>query len=89
MPQHLALNAIVVKDYDEAIQFYTQKLLSEDTKLIEERRWVLVKPQDAKECSILLAKAANERQIAAIGNQIGSRVFLFLHTDDFWKDYNN
>jgi catechol 2,3-dioxygenase-like lactoylglutathione lyase family enzyme len=92
MKQHLAHIALVVKDYDEAIHFYTEKLafeLVEDTKLSEEKRWVLVKPKGAKECSILLAKAANETQIASIGNQTGGRVFLFLHTDDFWRDYNN
>jgi len=88
--QHLAHIAVVVRDYDEAIQFYTQKLgftLIEDTKLSEEKRWVLVKPPGAKECSILLAKAANEKQSASIGNQTGGRVFLFLHTDNFSKDY--
>lgn len=90
--QYLAHIALVVKDYDEAIQFYTQKLgftLIEDTKLSEEKRWVLVKPPGAKECSILLAKAANEKQSASIGNQTGGRVFLFLFTDDFLRDYNN
>jgi len=90
--QHLAHIALVVKDYDEAIQFYTQKLgftLIEDTKLSEEKRWVLVKPPGAKECSILLAKAANEKQSASIGNQTGGRVFLFLYTDDFSRDYKN
>ena len=90
--QYLAHIALVVKDYDEAIQFYTQKLgftLIEDTKLSEEKRWVLVKPPGAKECSILLAKAANEKQSASIGNQSGGRVFLFLFTDDFSRDYNN
>ena len=90
--QHLAHIALVVKDYDEAIQFYTQKLgftLIEDTKLSEEKRWVLVKPPGARECSILLAKAANEKQIASIGNQTGGRVFLFLFTDNFLRDYNN
>ncbi len=88
--QYLAHIALVVKDYDEAIQFYTQKLgftLIEDTKLSEEKRWVLIKPPGAKECSILLAKAANEKQSGSIGNQTGGRVFLFLHTDNFSKDY--
>lgn len=89
---YLAHIALVVKDYDEGIQFYTQKLgfeLIEDTKLSEEKRWVLVKPRGSRECAILLAKAANAKQSAAIGNQTGGRVFLFLHTDDFWRDYNN
>jgi len=90
--QHLAHIALVVKDYDEAIQFYTQKLgftLIEDTKLSEEKRWVLVKPPGAKECSILLARAANQKQSASIGNQTGGRVFLFLFTDNFLRDYSN
>ena len=88
--QYLAHIALVIKDYDDAIQFYTQKLgftLIEDTKLSEEKRWVMVRPPGAKECSILLAKAANEKQNASIGNQTGGRVFLFLFTDDFERDY--
>ena len=92
MRQHLAHIALVVRDYDEAIQFYTVKLnfnLIEDTRLSEEKRWVLVRPPGASECCLLLAKAANEKQIASIGNQTGGRVFLFLHTDNFWRDYNN
>jgi catechol 2,3-dioxygenase-like lactoylglutathione lyase family enzyme len=90
MKQRIAHIAIVVKDYDEAIKFYTQKLdftLLEDTKLSEDKRWVLVAPPGAKECSLLLAKAANEQQLLSIGNQSGGRVFLFLFTDDFWRDY--
>lgn len=92
MTQRIAHLALVVKDYDEAIQFYTRKLnfrLIEDTKLTEEKRWVLVAPPGAKECCLLLAKAANEKQLAAVGNQTGGRVFLFLFTDDFWRDYNS
>ena len=91
MNQRIAHISIVVKDYDEAIAFYTQKLgfrLIEDSRLSEDKRWVLVAPPGARECSLLLAKAANEKQIAAIGNQTGGRVFLFLLTDDFWRDYN-
>ena len=91
MKQHLAHIALVVKDYDEAIKFYTEKLdfkLIEDTKLSEEKRWVMVKPVGASECCLLLARAANEKQTASIGNQTGGRVFLFLFTDDFWRDYN-
>jgi len=90
MKQYLAHIALVVKDYDEAIEFYTKKLgftLIEDTKLSEEKRWVMVKPPGTGESSLLLAKAANEKQIASIGNQTGGRVFLFLFTDDFWRDY--
>jgi catechol 2,3-dioxygenase-like lactoylglutathione lyase family enzyme len=80
-----------VKDYDEAIDFYTKKLdfnLLEDTKLDEKKRWVIVAPRGAKECCLLLAKAANEEQSKSIGNQTGGRVFLFLFTDNFWRDYN-
>lgn len=90
MHQRIAHIALVVDDYDEAIAFYTNKLdfqLLEDTKLSEEKRWVMVTPSGAKECSLLLAKAANEEQAKSIGNQTGGRVFLFLFTDDFWRDY--
>ena len=92
MNQRIAHIALVVKEYDEAIQFYTEKLgfrLIEDTSLGEDKRWVVVAPRGATECSLLLAKAANEQQAASIGNQTGGRVFLFLFTDDFWRDYNN
>lgn len=91
MKQRLAHIALVVRDYDEAIRFYTEKLdfrLIEDTRLSEEKRWVLVAPPGSAECCLLLARAANDRQAASIGNQTGGRVFLFLHTDDFWRDYN-
>jgi len=91
MEQRIAHIALVVKDYDEAIKFYTEKLnfqLLEDTRLSEDKRWVLIAPTGAKECCLLLAKAANDKQMASIGNQTGGRVFLFLFTDDFWRDYN-
>ncbi len=91
MTQKIAHIALVVKDYDDAIKFYTEKLdfqLIEDTKLTENKRWVLIAPTGAKECCLLLAKAANDTQIGRIGNQTGGRVFLFLFTDDFWRDYN-
>lgn len=91
MRQHIARIALVVRDYDEAIAFYTQKLkfeLLEDTQLSETKRWVVVAPPGAKECALLLAKAAKPEQESAIGNQTGGRVFLFLYTDDFWRDYN-
>ena len=90
MLQHIAHISLVVKDYDEAIEFYTKKLnfiIVEDTKLVDEKRWVLIKPTKAKELCILLAKAATEEQKSRIGNQTGGRVFLFLYTDDFEKDY--
>jgi catechol 2,3-dioxygenase-like lactoylglutathione lyase family enzyme len=81
MKQSIAHIALLVNDYDEAIKFYTEKLdfiLIEDTVLSEEKRWVLVKPQGAGGCCLLLAKAANKHQKGRIGNQSGGRVFLFL-----------
>jgi catechol 2,3-dioxygenase-like lactoylglutathione lyase family enzyme len=90
MKQHIAHVALVVKDYDEAIDFYTSKLgfiLVEDTVLSETKRWVLVQPPGSV-CSLLLAKAATAEQESRIGNQTGGRVFLFLSTDDFWRDYH-
>jgi catechol 2,3-dioxygenase-like lactoylglutathione lyase family enzyme len=91
MYQRIAHIALVVDDYDEAIEFYTQKLdfqTLEDTKLSEEKRWVMLAPNGAKECCLLLSKATNERQKISIGNQTGGRVGFFLFTDDFWRDYN-
>lgn len=90
MKQYISRIALVVKDYDEAIDFYTKKLkfeLVEDTKLNEIKRWVVIAPPGSKECCLLLAKAKNEEELAAVGNQTGGRVFLFLYTDDFWRDY--
>ena len=92
MNKHIAHITLVVNDYDEAIQFYTEKLdfvLIEDTVLSETKRWVLVAPAGSKECHLLLAKAANEEQKNRVGNQAGGRVFLFLYTDDFRRDYKN
>lgn len=92
MHQQLVQIALVVNDYDEAIHFYTQKLqfeLVEDTELSETKRWVVVKPKGDKGASLLLAKAASEEQRSRIGNQTGGRVFLFLHTDNFDRDYQN
>jgi len=92
MNQRLAHIAIVVSDYDEAIKFYTEKLhfdLIEDTQLSETKRWVLVKPKGQEGSCLLLAKAANEEQQSRVGNQTGGRVFLFLHTDDFERDFQN
>ena len=91
MYQRIAHIALVVKDYDDAIEFYTQKLdftLLEDTRIDEKKRWVMVAPPRAKECCLILAKAANERQTESIGNQTGGRVGFSLFTDDFWRDYN-
>jgi catechol 2,3-dioxygenase-like lactoylglutathione lyase family enzyme len=92
MKQQIVHLALVVADYDEAIAFYTEKLhfkLIEDTVLSETKRWVLVAPKGAKGCCLLLAKAANDEQKTRIGNQTGGRVFLFLQTDNFWRDYEN
>jgi len=90
MKQSIVHIALVVNDYDEAIKFYTEKLdfiLLEDTPQSETKRWVLVAPKGAEECSLLLAKGVGEEQRSRIGNQTGGRVFLFLRTDDFWRDY--
>lgn len=90
MNQRIAHIALIVEDYDDAIEFYTKKLdftLLEDTRIDEAKRWVMVAPPGAKECCLLLAKAANERQTESIGNQTGGRVGFFLFTDDFWRDY--
>ena len=91
MYQRIAHIALVVKEYDEAIAFYTEKLdfqLLEDTDLGNGKRWVMVAPPGAKETCLLLARAANEEQAKSIGNQTGGRVFLFLFTDDFERDYH-
>lgn len=91
MKQHIAHIALVVDDYDDAIRFYTQKLnfrLIEDTPLSDTKRWVLVAPPGSTGCHLLLAKAANEKQKSRVGDQTGGRVFLFLKTDDLWRDYN-
>jgi catechol 2,3-dioxygenase-like lactoylglutathione lyase family enzyme len=90
MQQHLGLVTIVVKDYHEAIDFYTQKLgfiLVEDTVMTGTKRWVIVAPRGTKGCKILLAKAVGDEQTRSIGNQTGGRVGFFLYTDDFWRDH--
>lgn len=90
MKQRIAHIALVVDDYDEAIRFYTDKLgftLVEDTPLSDTKRWVVVTPPGDKGCSLLLARAATAEQRSRIGNQTGGRVFLFLFTDDFHRDY--
>ena len=92
MKQELSHIAIVVKDYDEAIRFYCDKLhftLLEDTVLSETKRWVKVRPPGSSGASLLLARAANDEQASRIGNQTGGRVFLFLYTDNFDRDFNN
>ncbi|MBS0632155.1 MAG: VOC family protein [Verrucomicrobia bacterium] len=88
--QTLGAVALVVRDYDEAIAYYTGVLgftLIEDSPRGPGKRWVLVAPPGAQETRLLLAQAKNETERAAIGHQTGGRVFLFLHTDDFWRDY--
>ena len=92
MKQRLIQITLVVDDYDKAIRFYTEVLnfqLIEDTKLSETKRWVVVAPPGSTACRLLLAKAANDEQESRIGNQTGGRVFLFLHTDDFKRDFEN
>ena len=84
--------ALVVDDYDEAIEFYTKRLgfeLIEDTNLGSGKRWVLVSPPGSDGSCLLLAKASNEEQLSRVGDQTGGRVFLFLLTDDFWRDYKD
>lgn len=93
MNQSLALIAIVVRDYDEAIAFYTDKLgftLVDDTYQPEQdKRWVVVKPKGVGQAAVLLAKASNILQEKFVGDQAGGRVFLFLQTDDFERDFNS
>jgi catechol 2,3-dioxygenase-like lactoylglutathione lyase family enzyme len=92
MGRKIAQVTILVKDYDEAIKFYTEKLhfsLLEDTVLSETKRWVRIAPEGSSECCLLLAKAANDEQKSRIGKQTGGRVFLFLETDNFQRDYQN
>jgi catechol 2,3-dioxygenase-like lactoylglutathione lyase family enzyme len=94
VPQTLGYVALVVRDYDEAIAFYTQKLgfdLIEDSSSKDrqgrDKRWVLIAPPGSRGTQILLARASIPEEESRIGNQTGGRVFLFLHTDDFWRDY--
>ncbi len=93
MRQSILHIALVVRDYDEAIEFYTNKLhfqLIEDTYQPEQdKRWVVVSPPGSTGTTLLLARASKPEQEAFIGNQSGGRVFLFLNTDDFWRDYKD
>ena len=92
MKQNIAHISLVVDDYDRAVEFYTQKLhftLLEDTVLSESKRWVRIAPPGSTGCSLLLAKASTREQEDRVGNQTGGRVFLFLHTDNFQRDYQN
>ncbi len=89
--QRISNIALVVEDYDDAIAFYTEKLnfqLIDDTDLGGGKRWVQISPPNANGTNILLAKASNEQQSQSVGNQAGGRVFLFLQTNDFWRDYH-
>ncbi len=91
MKQFLGLTALLVRDYDEALEFYVGLLgfqLVEDTVVpAQDKRWVVIAPAGSSESGLLLARAADPEQAARIGNQTGGRVFLFLYTDDFWRDY--
>lgn len=93
MIQYVAQLALVVRDYDQAIDFYTRKLhftLVEDTYLPQQdKRWVVIAPPGSNSATILLAQASTPEQESCIGNQAGGRVFLFLATDDFWRDYRD
>ena len=93
MRQSIVHVALIVRDYDEAIEFYTKKLhftLVEDTYQSEQgKRWVVISPPGSTATTLLLARASKPEQEAVIGNQSGGRVFLFLNTDDFWRDYND
>lgn len=93
MKQVIGAVALVVQDYDEAIRFYVETLgfsLVEDVFIAaQNKRWVLVAPPGATETKLLLARAVGPEQSSRVGNQTGGRVFLFLHTEDFWRDYND
>lgn len=92
MPHSIPFVSLVVREYDEAIEFFTNALrfkLIEDTPQGADKRWVVVSPPDSNGAALLLAKAATPEQLAHVGNQTGGRVFLFLHTRDFWEDYNH
>ena len=92
MTQSLAHIALVVQDYDEAIAFYVGtlgfELVDDKYQPEQDKRWVVVKPAGPGGCSIVLARAINDRQRAFVGDQAGGRVFLFLRTDDFWRDHS-
>jgi catechol 2,3-dioxygenase-like lactoylglutathione lyase family enzyme len=93
MKQSIGQISVVVRDYDEAIAFYVKTLgftLVEDTYIAsQDKRWVIVAPPGSTESRLLLARASNDEQASRVGNQTGGRVFLFLFTDDFWRDFRN
>lgn len=91
MIQSIIHIALLVEDYDDAIDFYVKKLkfdIIEDTLLSDTKRWILIQPPGSNGCCLLLAKAVNEQQLSAVGNQSGGRIFLFLETDEFYRDYH-
>jgi predicted enzyme related to lactoylglutathione lyase len=91
MPQHITQFALTVRDYDEALAFYVERLgfeKLEDTDLGGGKRWVRVRPRGSTGAGILLARAVTDEQRASVGNQTGGRVFVFLETDDFWRDHD-
>src|SRR5438477_12902258 len=90
MPQNIVLFAVTVRDYNEALAFYVGKLGFEELEDTDQgggKRWVRVRPFGAKGTAILLARAVGDTQLASVGNQTGGRVFIFVETDDFWRDY--
>jgi catechol 2,3-dioxygenase-like lactoylglutathione lyase family enzyme len=90
MPQSLAHITLLVRDYDEALTFFTEALgfrIVEDSTLLAGKRWLVVAPPGSRSASLLLAEAATPEQLQQVGHQASDRVFLFLHTDDFWRDY--
>ena len=93
MRQSIAHVALIVRDYDEAIEFFTTKLKFNVVENIyqpaQDKRWVVVAPPGSRGSTLLLARASTQKQQGFIGNQSGGRVFLFLSTDDFWRDYKN
>jgi len=91
MTQKVGYVAVVVRDYDEALTYFINVLgfeLIQDTSLDRGKRWVLVAPPGSQGTCLLLARAVNDEQASRVGNQTGGRVFVFLHTDDFWRDYH-
>lgn len=91
MSSNIGLVTVLVKDYDEAIDYYVNKMgfrVVEDTKMSETNRFVIVEPTGSTASQLLLAQAVTEQELSAVGNQAGGRVFLFLNTDDFYRDYN-
>lgn len=92
MQRHIAATALLVRDYDEALEFFVEKLnfvVLEDTQLGSGKRWVTIAPGNLGDTRLLLAEARGPEQERSVGHQAGGRVFLFLHTDDFWRDFHS